>query len=289
MEAFTTPVSQLIPRRFSCRIYSGAPLDEGRRRQLQAAIAAPHPTPFGSTLRFSLVAASEEDRSSLRGLGAYGSIKGASGFIVGAVLPGERNLEDFGYALERLVLRATDLGLGTCWLGGFTKNTFHRAIAAGPGEQVPGVAAIGVMDEERLAKSAALRQRVSSDKRLPWEQLFFGQRFGLPLPQDQAGQYALPLELVRLGPSASNKQPWRIIRDGQTFHFFLQRTPGYATRWVARLVGVADLQRLDLGIAMYHFEAAATELGLPGTWVLNDPGLAKPDELTEYVASWVAH
>ena len=49
---------------------------------------------------------------------------------------------------------------------------------------------------------------------------------------------------------------------------------------------LADLQRVDMGIAMCHFELAARERGLAGHWVVDDPRIEQPDENTEYTASW---
>jgi nitroreductase len=92
--------------------------------------------------------------------------------------------------------------------------------------------------------------------------------------------------MVRLGPSASNKQPWRIVRDGATWHVYIQRTPGYRNRWIVRLMNVDDLQRVDAGIAMCHFERTARELGLDGRWIVSEPPIQKPDGMTEYVTSW---
>jgi len=98
--------------------------------------------------------------------------------------------------------------------------------------------------------------------------------------------YSGPLEMVRLGPSASNKQPWRIVKEGNAWHFYIQRTKGYGNSFMFRLLGLADLQRVDMGIAMSHFELTASELDLKGTWTVREPGIAKPDNLTEYTASW---
>jgi hypothetical protein len=47
------------------------------------------------------------------------------------------------------------------------------------------------------------------------------------------------------------------------------------------------MQRLDMGIAMSHFQLTAEELGLPGRWEVQDPGTKTTDELTEYTVSWV--
>jgi nitroreductase len=122
---------------------------------------------------------------------------------------------------------------------------------------------------------------------LPWEKLFFHRRFSVPLTREEAGGYATPLELVRLGPSASNKQPWRIVKDGNVWHFYLQRTKGYGGGLISNLLKGADLQRIDMGIAMSHFELAARELGLSGKWTTREAAIEKPDVLTEYTVSWV--
>ena len=93
--------------------------------------------------------------------------------------------------------------------------------------------------------------------------------------------------MVRLGPSASNKQPWRIVRDGGSWHFAIQRSLFYRTRTL-RLAGIADMPRLDVGIAMCHFELTARELGLRGSWRVADPGLEPHGARTEYSATWVS-
>jgi hypothetical protein len=50
---------------------------------------------------------------------------------------------------------------------------------------------------------------------------------------------------------------------------------------------VADLQRMDMGIAMCHFELTAREQGLHGHWETLAPAIENSDELTEYTVSWV--
>ena len=48
------------------------------------------------------------------------------------------------------------------------------------------------------------------------------------------------------------------------------------------------MQRLDMGIAMCHFELTAQELGLEGKWIIAEPGIRTPGELTVYTASWIS-
>lgn len=135
---------ELIRQRYSCRNYVDRPIDPTIREALSERLASLSAGPFESQTRFSLVAATENDRTSLKGLGTYGTIKGAPGFIVGAARPGQRDLEDYGYCMEQAVLAATGLGLQTCWLGGsFTKSSFARKIGAARDEIVPAVVAVG--------------------------------------------------------------------------------------------------------------------------------------------------
>jgi hypothetical protein len=234
-----------------------------------------------------LLAATEEDRTALRGLGTYGFIQGATGFIIGVMQDGAKNLEDFGYCMEQVVLFATDLGLGTCWLGGtFNRSTFAARAGLRAGEQMPAVAAVGHISSRRGLMSRIIRRGAGADRRYPWSNLFFRERLGQPISAADAGAYAPILEMVRLAPSASNKQPWRIVRDGSAWHFYLQRTAGY--RGTARLGRVPDLQRADMGIAMCHWELSAQETGLHGHWVIQEPAIARPGDLAEYVATWLA-
>ncbi len=285
---YSQPVTELIRRRFSCRNYDPRPIEEKDRRALEAFLSTVTSGPLGTPLRFQLLAATEADRNALRGLGTYGFIRDETGFLAGAARSSEKSIEDYGYALERIILMATDLGLGTCWLGGtFTRSGFAKTIALRRGEELPAVAALGRIADLESARAGEIRRRVRGDRRLPREALFFRDAFGVPLSMEEAGAYAEPLEMVRLGPSASNKQPWRIVRAGRAWHFFLQRTRGYRTGFLQRLVRTADIQRLDIGIAMCHFELAAREAGLRGRWAIDPPSIVKPEGEIEYIMSWL--
>ncbi len=285
---FGRPVAELVRTRFSCRSYSPQPIDWKDQRHLEEFIASYAAGPLGSILRFQLLAATEEDRNSLSGLGTYGFIQGETGFIAGAVRRSEKSLEDYGYCLERIVLLATDLGLGTCWLGGsFSRTGFSKKLSLEAGETLPAVASIGRITDVESARIGLIRRQVNADRRFPWESLFFDENFGAPLSRAAAGPFAEPLEMVRLCPSASNKQPWRIVRRSNGWHFYLQRTKGYRRGFFQTILQVADLQRVDMGIAICHFDLSAGELGLPGAWAVAEPLLAVPDPETEYIVSWL--
>ena len=87
--------------------------------------------------------------------------------------------------------------------------------------------------------------------------------------------------MVRLGPSASNKQPWRVVRTNTACHFYEYKEPGYSDRLPY------DIQRIDMGIAACHFHLAAKEQSLIGHFDIDrKPDLTCPENI-EYVFSWV--
>ncbi len=279
-------IIEVIQARSSCRTYQETPITLSVQQQLTEFMNAHAVGPMGTRVRLLLVAATEEDRQALKGLSTYGFIKGATGFILGAIPHGDFNQEDFGYVVEHVILYATSLGLGTCWLGGtFAKSRFSAKLELREEELPPAVIATGYCAAKRRVVESIIRRQANADQRLSWERLFFDGAFDVPLSRDVAGHFATVLDMVQIGPSASNKQPWRIIKEGETWHLFMQRTPGYAKRNQV-LLGIADMQRLDMGIAMCHFALAAEELGLRGAWVVREPVIEKPDALTEYIVSW---
>lgn len=281
------PITEIIPMRFSCRTYIQKPLEEDLQARIRKFCARQTSGPLGGQARFVLAAGSDDNLKELKGLGTYGFIRGATGFLVGATSAQNPPLEDFGYLLEEIVLYITGLGLGSCWLGGtFTKTSFGAKIDVQADELVPSVASIGYISKKPRWLDGVIRGSAGANHRRPWEKLFYDGQIGNPLTEYQAGDYATPLKMVRIAPSASNKQPWRILREGGCWHFLLRRTPGYRERRLVRLTTVADLQRVDMGIAMCHFELSARELGLAGGWRYDDPGIADSDMGLEYVATW---
>ncbi len=285
---FTTPVSELIHRRFSCRTYQLKAISRDDLSALQEILESSQFGPLGNQIRFKLTAAAEDDNRQLKGLGTYGFIQDPAGFIIGAIQESPGALEDYGYQTELIILRATELGISSCWLGGtFRKSRFSKVMELQPGEDIPSIISIGYPADQQAWIDRATRVVAGADRRLGWESLFFDCSFNTPLTREAAGKFAEPLEMVRLGPSASNKQPWRIIKQGDQWHFFIQRTRKYPPTAFKLLINAADLQRIDLGIAMAHFEQTANEISLTGNWVVQDPGLYLPDTQTEYRVSWI--
>jgi len=107
-------IAEVIRKRVSSRTYLNQPIKEDKRQKLVEFLATSQKGPLGTPICFALFAATEYDRQSLKGLGTYGLIHGATGFIVGAVEQGPKDLEDFGYLMEKAILFATGMRMGTC-------------------------------------------------------------------------------------------------------------------------------------------------------------------------------
>jgi len=278
-------IEQLIRARTSIRGYRNEPISQAQQDSITSFIDNLAPPPLGTPVRIKWVSGQTESSSALRRLGTYGMIKNPAGYIVGAVANTPAGVVDFGYQVELIVLELTRLGLGSCWLGGsFTKSRFAQVMGMQAGEAVPAVISVGLPLDKRTLLDKITRHSAGSDQRKPWSTLFFADDFEMPLPQEQAGDYAAPLEMLRLAPSASNRQPWRVVLQDDKFHFYVQRQPSYHR--TLNTLKLSDLQRLDVGIAMSHFEITATELGLKGRWTESQTEIHLPDAMTEYVATW---
>jgi nitroreductase len=283
---FSRSITELIRIRSSRRSYTSRPVEPEKLERLERVFASLR-GPFDPAARFRILDTSGWADSSINALGTYGTIRGARLYMAGAVERGGMDMESFGYLFETVILHATDLELGTCWIGGiFNRSGFAEKMDMGENEILPAVSPLGYATRNRSLTDSVIRWSAGSKSRKPWPKLFFSGDFSTPLSDAAAGRYAGVLEMVRLGPSASNRQPWRIVRDGErgAFHLFLRRSAGYD-----KIISAVDLQRIDMGIAMCHFELTARETGLAGAWKTLDP---RPDagplpERTGYVLSWV--
>lgn len=278
---FKKPVTALIRERRSVRNYSLQGLTAGQEDRIRGLLGRHTTGPLGNRVSFHLVHKPSLEGKKVR-LGTYGFIKGARYFITGTVRRTAHAEEDYGYLLEVIILYLLDMGLGTCWLGGtFRRSEWAQVINLPSGEVIPAITPVGYPAPSMSNREKLIRKGAGSDQRKPWEELFFDGEFGEPNVPGQNGKYDIPLEMVRLAPSASNKQPWRIVASDGNFHFFLSRTPGYGG-----FTKDIDLQRIDMGIAMAHFELACGENGIQGRWEPSVHGIS-PEEGVEYIVSWV--
>lgn len=277
---FNKPITEVIKNRVSVRTYEATTLDNNTKKKLADYIEGLK-GPFAGKIRFKLMDSSAALNNNAK-LGTYGIIKGASSFVACAMEKGGMNLEELGYELESFVLYAASLGLGTCWLGGtFKKGEFAKALELKENEILPIVTPVGYPAKGEGFVGSMMRRLAGSNNRKPWEEIFFDKGFDKKLSKSDAGIYEEALEMLRLAPSASNKQPWRIVKENNKLHFYLQHTKGYSDS-----LGF-DMQRIDIGIAMCHLEFSLKEAGVQGRWETSEPDVKLLNDVTEYIVTWV--
>ena len=150
-------------------------------------------------------------------------------------------------------------------------------------EMMPCATPIGYTAKKMSVREIMMRKAIKADERMPFGELFFDGDFDTPLTEEGAGVFAEPLEMVRLAPSAVNKQPWRVVVEENKVHFYLKRRKGSTAE---AHEGKLDMQKVDLGIALCHFALTAKENKLQLEFVQENPNLPSASEV-EYIGSYV--
>ena len=272
-------IEEAVEKRVSVRNYSNQPIEDEKRALLTDFLEGMD-NPFNQKVNFHFfdMDKSNEDQK----LGTYGVIQKANHFLGASIKPVPGALEALGYEMETVMLYLAHLDIGTCWLGGtFDRKGFALALNVGEDEILPAITPYGYAQTNRHLQEVLMRTFVQAHKRLEWSKLFFSNDFQTPLSKELAGHYAFPLEMVRLAPSASNKQPWRLLLKDGSVHFYEYKTPKYSD------VFPYDIQRIDMGIAASHFEHSIKKLGINGKFVWDVDPKGDLPQYMEYVFSWI--
>ncbi len=188
--------------------------------------------------------------------------------------------EAFGYSLESIVMGAWDLGIGTVWIGGtMNRSKFEEAMELKDDEVMPCITPLGYPAEKMAFKEAAMRKGVRADWRYELSEIVYENKPGESLTRESLKKYGKAFESVRWAPSAVNKQPWRLIVKDNTVYFYEKKDKGYDSE------ATGDLQKVDAGIAMYHFFKAMKEEGRNPVFTLDDPGISVPEDW-HYIAGY---
>jgi len=196
-------------------------------------------------------------------IGSYGKINGANAFLafVGDTMTSHIQ-EKVGYTGEGVVLEATSLGLGTCWVtGSFKPEVAASLLTKSDSEKILAVSPVGFASSKSSLWERAVKRGVRSEDRLPLESMITGAK-STELPDWTRGA----INAARLAPSAKNRQPWSFEVTGDSI-----------TVGVRKDGDSSDIsKRLDCGIAMLHLEVAITHADVNGKWeFLEAPQVAR--------------
>lgn len=263
-------ITEHIQNRRSVRTFDGREIDKTDIERL-ASFTQTIENPYKIPVYFKLMNAKE--------YGLNGPVTVGTDLFVGGKIRNTKNASvAFGYSFEMLILYAQSMGIGTTWLGGtMNRSAFEDAMELDSDEIMPCASPLGYPAKKMSLRESMMRKGVKADERLPFEELFFDCSFDKPLSKEKAGKWTESLEMVRLAPSAVNKQPWRAVVCDNAVHFYLKRSKGFS--YNEKL----DMQMIDMGIALCHFDLTAKEKNLNVVFEQNDPKLESD---AEYIASY---
>jgi len=255
-------VKELIKERHSVRAYTKEKIESIKKESLLKLMEELKTENF----RFDLIDYTFDDHMKI---GTYGMISGAHSFIVGILKKKIENNKDlamaFGESFEKLVLKATEIGLSTCWMvSTFNSDTIESLINLQSEEEIVMVSPVGYGNEKSL-KHRFTRFIIKADKRKPWHELFYKNNFENPIDQTANDEIYDILEAVRLAPSAANKQPWRIIKSDMIFDFYIE-PKAYMSEKNQKI----NVSYNDMGIARSHFKLMADFYGYKTDWFIKD-------------------
>ena len=263
-----TKCIDLIKKRRSVRTFDGKGISEEDLNKIRE-FSKTADNPYGLEIEWFFLDTKKESFN-------VPVISGCSNYITGKIKRVEHAEEAFGYSFEKIVLYAQSLGVGTTWIAGtMDRKAFEKAIDLKDDEIMPCISPLGYAADKMTFREVMMRKGIKADSRKDEKGLFFDEEFGVPLYLDNEIKEAL--DGINWAPSAVNKQPWRIIKQGNTFHFY--------KKGELKGEGVIDVQKIDMGIALCHFDLILKEKGINAQFVIEDPKLSSTEGV-EYIASY---
>lgn len=209
---------ECMKQRHSVRSYESRPLSADLLRHLREEITACNRE---GGLHIQLV--TDEPKAFDSFMAHYGKFSGVTNYIA-LVGPKSADLDEkCGYYGERLVLKAQQLGLNTCWVA-MTYKKIPGAFQVAPGEKLTVVLSIGYGKTQGVPHTSKPASAVSN------------------LTASSPAWFRAGVEAALLAPTAMNQQKFTLTQTGAT---------------VSAKASLGFYTKLDLGIVKYHFELGA--------------------------------
>ena len=150
----------------------------------------------------------------------------------------EGYIENSGYIGERLILKAEDLGIDSCWITFKDSKSIKERLDISSDKEVTAIIALGYEDD-RNSKNK------STSDRLGVEEIVFMDEWGNNATVTELEERYLldAFSYARMAPSSLNRQPWRFIIDGGKV-ILAVKTDDFSSDYEGSI---------DTGIAMLYF------------------------------------
>lgn len=225
-----------IKARKSTRKYKDSNVNKELMAQVKQDLEEFAPIFSKAKVRFEILNSLKETKNAKLGfLWGIGKIN-APCCIVGICEDMDEGMKEIGFALEQEVLKITEAGYGTCWLGTFNAKALSDKCKLTDKEKIGVVVAVGVAKEDGFMNTQ-FRQIAGSTKRKSIQEICLNHN-----DKNLDSQIIEMMELSILAPSANNMQPVRVAIENNRADFYLKSDSS-----------------VDVGIFMSHFYLCAIE------------------------------
>lgn len=147
-------------------------------------------------------------------------------------------IENSGYMGERIILKARDLGIDSCWVTINDSNAIKEKLEILSDKEVTAIIALGYEDTKQT-KNNAVAERLSVD------QIVYMDKWGNNASVVELEERYLleAFNYARMAPSTLNRQPWRFIIDGEKIILAI-KNDDFTTNYE---------KGIEAGIAMLYF------------------------------------
>ncbi len=169
-------IIEAIKERRSVRSFNGERLTPAQISELGNAVKEAE-SPFGGNVTIRLQSSDIKDGFKPS---TYGMIIGAVDFFLLGIKDDKKSALTAGFKFEQVVLKAWQMGLGTCWIAATFKGTdFDRGEAWPDGEELRIICPVGVAAKQSLREKVT-RLALGSKNRKAFDKLFFNENFQTP-------------------------------------------------------------------------------------------------------------
>lgn len=164
-------------------------------------------------------------------------------------------MENSGYVGERLILKARDLEIDSCWITFKDSDAIKEKLEISSGKEVTSIIALGYENDKNT------KSKRGSD-RLSVEKIVYMNEWGQNATATELEERGLldAFSYARMAPSTLNRQPWRFIIDGGNIILAVKKDDF-----------TSDYEKsIDAGIAMLYFGLIIDTTILDSKWSLDN-------------------
>lgn len=147
-------------------------------------------------------------------------------------------IENSGYIGERLILKARDLDIDSCWITFKNSDTIKEKLDISSDKEVTAIIALGYAENKNTKNKRG-------SERLGIEEIVYMDDWGKNASITELEERGIldAFSYARMAPSTLNRQPWRFIIDGSNVILAVKKD-GFTSEYE---------KCIDAGVAMLYF------------------------------------